>query len=183
MYMIRVINDIFTEDELDQLDSIVGEYDNLFTCPHTEELLACNGEMNTLRQHILAKKDIPTPFLKLIEFYPVEYKYVEWWYNDNSTPIVRHADHDGGLYLYTGVKRYPEMTYVYYRTTDLHQGGELILFEKEGSDNILEKIPPVENSLVIFDSKFEHVVEPYVGERLSLVLNPWKTRPLTTVYH
>lgn len=181
--MIRVINDVFTEAELQQFDDTVGEYDNLFTCPHTEELLPCKSNLNVLRQHIIAKKDVPAVFLKLIEFQPVEYKNVEWWYNSDADTITRHNDCDGGLFAYTGVKRFPEMTYVYYKTTDLEYGGDLVLFKEEGSDDILEKISPVRNSLVIFDAKFEHVVEPYEGSRVSLVLNPWKTRPLTTINH
>ena len=57
------------------------------------------------------------------------------------------------------------MTCVYYLSIKDLKGGNLL------TEN--EVIKPVENRLVCFSPGICHSVEPFTGERVSLIMNPW----------
>ena len=174
--MVQTFTDFLTQSEREEFTKQVNQLDKMFCCPHTDRLVPVKKN----RQNILSRSNVPDIFQKCIDAVPVEYNYIEWWYNKSGTEIVRHVDNDYGHEMLTGEIHLPLRTYVYYMHVDVSDGGELVLF-KGDTDEIAYNIPPVENSLVVFDSTIEHTVGSYDGERLSYAINPWPTRPVCYV--
>lgn len=172
--MVQIFTDFLTHDERVDFKQQIEKLDTMFCCPHTGKLVPCD---RVLRQHVLAAEHVPDVFHKCIQASPVEYNYIEWWYNTSDTEIDRHVDNDFGHEMITGEIHLPLRTYVYYMHVDVSNGGELILFDGD-TDDIVHTVNPVENSLVVFDSRFEHTVAAFDGERVSYAINPWLTRPV-----
>ena len=64
-----------------------------------------------------------------------------------------------------GVEKFPICSCVYYPEINVSLGGDL-LFETM-------RIKPLTNRLVIFSPNMLHTVEDFMGNRLSVAVNPW----------
>ena len=90
----------------------------------------------------------------------------EFWTHNNSRPSEDwHYDKDEFLFNATGIYEYPLCSMVYYPVVEDLKGGQLHLE--------CDIITPKENRLVIFPPKTYHYVEPFKGNRISLLVNPW----------
>ena len=81
-----------------------------------------------------------------------------------------HYDKDENLYHTTGILSFPLCSIVYYPVIEDMQGGELVF------DTFMLK--PIPNRLVLFSSNLKHGVNPYIGNRISIGINPWKEKPM-----
>ena len=89
----------------------------------------------------------------------------EFWTRLNRCVSDWHCDKDEKLYDEQKIVSYPLCTIIYYPHVDNMRGGELLL----GSDKILPKT----NRLVIFAPGIPHNVESFIGDRISMMVNPW----------
>ena len=90
----------------------------------------------------------------------------EFWTHNNSRPSEDwHYDKDEFLFNATGIYEYPLCSMVYYPVVEDLKGGQLHLE--------CDIITPKENRLVIFPPKTYHYVEPFKGNRMSLLVNSW----------
>jgi len=89
----------------------------------------------------------------------------EFWLNNNSRSSKWHIDKDERMKHEKGILSYPLCTMVYYIIVDNVVDGKL-----EMRDVIIE---PKNNRLIMFPSGIEHYVQPFSGNRASLVVNPW----------
>jgi hypothetical protein len=92
----------------------------------------------------------------------------EIWSNVNSVVPHWHIDKDERHYEATGEFKFPLCTIVYYPYVKDLKGGRLKLYETE--DLI---ITPKQNMVVVFPSNIPHIVEPFEGERLSVISCPY----------
>ena len=92
----------------------------------------------------------------------------EIWSNVNSAVPHWHIDKDERHYNATGEFKFPLCTIVYYPHVKNLQGGRLKLYEDE---SII--ITPKQNMVVVFPSNIPHLVEPFTGERLSVISCPY----------
>ena len=90
----------------------------------------------------------------------------EFWTHDNTRPPEGwHYDKDEFLFNENGTYDYPLCSMVYYPVVQDLEGGQLHLE--------CDIITPKENRLIIFPPKTYHYVEPFKGNRISLLVNPW----------
>ena len=90
----------------------------------------------------------------------------EFWTHDNTRPPGGwHYDKDEILFKENGTYDYPLCSMVYYPVIQDLEGGQLHLE--------YDIITPKENRLVIFPPKTYHYVQPFKGNRISLLVNPW----------
>ena len=90
----------------------------------------------------------------------------EFWTHNNTRPSEGwHYDKDEFLFNATGIYEYPLCSMVYYPVVEDLKGGQLHLE--------YDIITPKENRLVIFPPKTYHYVEPFDGNRMSIILNSW----------
>ena len=92
----------------------------------------------------------------------------EFWSHNNTTPRGWHIDQDEQLNGTTGQTRFPLCSMIYYLKIDNLRRGKLHI-----EDDI---ITPKSNRLVIFSPQLNHCVEPYMGDRIALCVNPWSTK-------
>ena len=92
----------------------------------------------------------------------------EFWSHNNTTPRGWHIDQDEQLNGITGQTRFPLCSMIYYLKIDNLRRGKLHI-----EDDI---ITPKSNRLVIFSPQLNHCVEPYMGDRIALCVNPWSTK-------
>ena len=92
----------------------------------------------------------------------------EFWSHNNTTPRGWHIDQDEQLNGSTGQTRFPLCSMVYYLKIDKLRGGKLHI-----EDDI---VTPKSNRLVIFSPQLNHCVEPFMGERIVLCVNPWSIK-------
>ena len=95
-------------------------------------------------------------------------KGYEFWSHNNTEPRGWHIDQDEQLNGTTGQTRFPLCSMVYYLKIDNLRGGKLHI-----EDDI---ITPKTNRLVIFSPQLNHCVEPFMGERIVLCVNPWSIK-------
>ena len=88
----------------------------------------------------------------------------EFWTRLNRCVGGWHCDKDERLYDEQKIVSYPLCTIIYYPHVNM-KGGELLL----GDDKILPKT----NRMVIFAPGIPHNVEDFIGERISMMVNPW----------
>lgn len=91
----------------------------------------------------------------------------KWVHTEKSINTVKwHVDEDVKYKLETGLTRLPKCTMLYYPyvASDL-LGGWFCTHS--------EKIRPISNRAIIFDSDIQHTVEPCRGARVSIIYNPW----------
>lgn len=91
----------------------------------------------------------------------------KWIHTEKSINSINwHVDDDVKYKLDTGVSRLPKCTMLYYPyvASDL-LGGWFCTHS--------EKIRPITNRAIIFDSHILHTVEPSRGDRVSIIYNPW----------
>lgn len=91
----------------------------------------------------------------------------KWVHTESSINSVEwHVDEDVKYKMSTGITRLPQCTMIYYPfvAEDL-LGGWFCTHS--------EKIRPVTNRAIIFDSSIQHTVEPSMGARVSMIYNPW----------
>jgi Rps23 Pro-64 3,4-dihydroxylase Tpa1-like proline 4-hydroxylase len=106
----------------------------------------------------------------------------EYWLNTTiigeGMPV--HFDKDEIHMLNTQELRTPMLGMIYYAHTEIPEGGELIIHAYE---NKHEKILPVPNRLVVFNSSQRHEVTRVLsGLRQSVAINIWDTAPNTDEY-
>ena len=90
----------------------------------------------------------------------------EFWTHDNTRPPGGwHYDKDEFLFDANATYDYPLCSMVYYPVIQDLEGGQLHLE--------YDIITPKENRLVIFPPKTYHYVQPFKGNRISLLVNPW----------
>ena len=92
----------------------------------------------------------------------------EFWTHYNTRPRDWHIDKDEQLKMKTGRSRLPLCSMVYYAYVDKLRGGNLHV-----EDDI---ITPRSNRLVIFSPGKYHCVEPFLGKRITLCVNPWSEK-------
>jgi len=92
----------------------------------------------------------------------------EIWSNVNNTVPHWHLDKDERHYDATGEIKYPMCSIVYYPYIKDLEGGRLHLYE---DSSII--IKPKQNMIVVFPSYIPHFVEPFTGERLSVISCPY----------
>ena len=92
----------------------------------------------------------------------------EFWTHYNTTPRNWHIDKDEQLKIKTGYTRFPLCSMVYYVYVDELRGGKLHI-----EDDV---ITPKSNRLVIFSPGKYHCVEPFLGKRITLCVNPWSEK-------
>lgn len=91
----------------------------------------------------------------------------KWIHTERSISSVKwHVDEDVKYKMSTGITRLPQCTMLYYPfvAEDL-LGGWFCTHS--------EKIRPITNRAIIFDSDIQHTVEPCRGTRVSMIYNPW----------
>jgi Rps23 Pro-64 3,4-dihydroxylase Tpa1-like proline 4-hydroxylase len=109
---------------------------------------------------------------------PRDFDGFEYWASQinkgNCLPI--HKDKDEALYTKTGQLEHPFIGSVYYCHKELPTGGFLQI--ERGRSRELERIQPVPNRLVLFDSSnFHSVSEVRHGFRRHLATNIWLKKP------
>ncbi len=92
----------------------------------------------------------------------------EFWSQNNTRPQNWHIDQDEQLVAKTNQTRFPLCSMVYYVKVNDLKGGKLHI-----EDDI---ITPKTNRLVIFSPQLNHCVVPFVGDRISLCVNPWSVK-------
>ena len=92
----------------------------------------------------------------------------EFWTHYNTIPRNWHIDKDEQLKIKTGYTRFPLCSMVYYVYVDELRGGKLHI-----EDDV---ITPKSNRLVIFSPGKYHCVEPFIGKRITLCVNPWSEK-------
>ena len=92
----------------------------------------------------------------------------EFWTHYNTIPRNWHIDKDAQLKIKTGYTRFPLCSMVYYVYVDELRGGKLHI-----EDDV---ITPKSNRLVIFSPGKYHCVEPFLGKRITLCVNPWSEK-------
>lgn len=108
----------------------------------------------------------------------VKYDGYEYWTQSLNSATERkdvgwHNDKDEHLFFNKGILKTPYIGFVYYAHRTIPDGGFLEI-NREGD---VERIQPVPNRLVIFDSGTEHrVVDITSDVRRSLVSNIWVER-------
>jgi len=92
----------------------------------------------------------------------------EFWTHFNTRPDDWHIDQDEKLVSTTGQTRFPLCSVVYYVKVKNLKGGKLHI-----EDDI---ITPKSNRMVIFSPKLNHCAEPFMGDRITLCVNPWSVK-------
>ena len=92
----------------------------------------------------------------------------EFWTHNNTRPRGWHIDQDQKLVNTTGQTRFPLCSVVYYVKVEDLKGGKLHI-----EDDV---ITPKSNRMVTFSPKLNHCVEPFMGERITLCVNPWSIK-------
>jgi hypothetical protein len=101
----------------------------------------------------------------------------ETWIRMNTRPRDWHRDHDDRLEMTTGELKYPICTTCYYPyVADNVKDGRLCF---ENGTIVLPKT----NRMVFFGPDVYHNVEPFTGERISILLNPWNETLCQTPCH
>lgn len=95
----------------------------------------------------------------------------EYWAHYGTRPEW-HVDKDEKLHQMNGNLVYPICSIVYYANINV-EGGKFM------TENVT--IEPINNRMILFSPGILHGVEPYVGTRLSVAINPWKIKPLEYV--
>jgi len=114
---------------------------------------------------------------------PSEFEGIEYWGGEihPGEGLDWHNDDDQSLYDKTGESSFPEIGSIYYaHKTPISEGFLEIQREYDDVFNIggMERIQPVPNRLVIFDSKVFHRVSPVVqGVRRHFTTNIWLKKP------
>lgn len=80
-----------------------------------------------------------------------------------------HKDTDETLLYRDKIESFPVCSCVYYPEINISVGGDLV-FETM-------RIKAVTNRFVIFTPSMLHTVEDFLGERLSVAVNPWSYKP------
>ena len=92
----------------------------------------------------------------------------EFWTHNNTRPRGWHIDQDQKLVNTTGQTRFPLCSVVYYVKVEDLKGGKLHV-----EDDV---ITPKSNRMVTFSPKLNHCVDPFMGERITLCVNPWSVQ-------
>lgn len=96
----------------------------------------------------------------------------ECWSQINSKPDSMHYDKDETMWGEQKKLVFPLCSTVLYFNVGKDLSGGLLSIE----DEVL--IKPKTNRLVIFSPGLLHGVKEFKGKRSSLLVNPWKTRPM-----
>lgn len=115
------------------------------------------------------------------DYYHVGYEY--WTQVISNRSLDRHYDKDEYLYETQKIIKNPIVGSIYYAHEDPIPGeeepvigGYLEILDSRGE---IERIKPVSNRLIIFDTKLLHGVTEATGTtRRSLLTNIWETKPL-----
>ena len=92
----------------------------------------------------------------------------EFWSHFNTRPRGWHIDQDEQLVGTTGQTRFPLCSVVYYVKVKNLKGGKLHIED--------EIITPKSNRMVTFSPKLNHCAEPFMGDRITLCVNPWSVK-------
>lgn len=113
---------------------------------------------------------------------PPQYAGIEYWANEYSMEGDRqhlgwHSDKDEHLFDTTRITKSPYVGSVYYCHRTLPADSYLEIRRGEGDNNI-ERVQPVPNRLVIFNSSVQHCVTPITaGLRRGFATNIWIDKP------
>ena len=88
----------------------------------------------------------------------------EFWTRLNTRPTRWHQDNDVKLSK-RGIIKFPLCSIVYYCYVENLSGGRLFIES--------DIITPKTNRLVIFAPRLLHYVEDFIGDRASMLINPW----------
>lgn len=164
MPLYHVIDDALTNAQIDDVRNF--SFDNVLDV-HTEEegddyFIFSPGSVGVLRCMI----DIASRFYDLSD--TVCY---EIWERINDRPYGWHYDKDEDL-ADQGKLVFPLCTIVYYLDVgeDLH-GGRFVVFDPIAYEK--QYVEPRKNRLLIVDPGVFHCVERFVGDRHSIICNPW----------
>ena len=95
-------------------------------------------------------------------------KGYEFWSHFNTRPRGWHIDQDEKLVSTTGQTRFPLCSVVYYVKVKDLKGGKLHIED--------DTITPKSNRMVIFSPNLNHCAEPFMGDRITLCVNPWSVK-------
>jgi hypothetical protein len=131
-----------------------------------------NNNKKSKQSAWIDKQDLPECLKPLKELAEKEFDIssavgFELWTHFNTKPEW-HYDKDEHLYNTTGELNTPLCSIAYYPYIDNVIGGNFI------TKDIAVK--PMTNRVVVFSPGLYHNVEPYIGTRFSLLLNPWQYR-------
>mgnify|MGYP003650394606 FL=1 len=93
----------------------------------------------------------------------------ETWSHHNTKPAPHH-DRDEFLYKTTGKLKFPLCSVIFYIEVTNLKGGKLFIND--------DAVIPKTNRLIIFGPGVWHSVEPFLGIRKVLLINPWAEKPL-----
>jgi hypothetical protein len=103
---------------------------------------------------------------KALQYFQIQhFAGLEIWTHYNSRPDW-HYDRDEKKYERERVNSFPLCSIIFYPRINIVSGGELVI--KDGIT-----IQPRTNRLVLMSPGTYHKVEPFVGERFSLLVNVW----------
>jgi len=92
--------------------------------------------------------------------------YEYWSHNTNATNIGWHIDMDEGMMKKENRLVCPMVSIAFYPVVENLAGGRLVIGKVDGV-----KVTPKTNRVVFFGPGLWHMVEPYYGNRLSVLIN------------
>ena len=161
-----ILDDVIHRDSLkslqsDNIKALQAHNDNTGKTNFNEKWYSLNED------HLF--KDICTSFLQLASSYFDLSSCIgyEFWTQNNTRPSRRHLDKDQQLLEEKGIYSFPLCSIIYYIFVDANLvGGKLDI-----EDDII--ITPKTNRMIIFPPGRYHYVQPFQGQRVSLLINPW----------
>jgi len=111
---------------------------------------------------------------------PEEYDGMEYWYStlNNVKSLDMHRDKDEAHMMKTGRLVHPYVGSIYYCHKELPEGGFLQIDRPESGEGYMERLQPVPNRLIIFDSDSYHgVTQIHSGIRRHVASNIWINKP------
>jgi hypothetical protein len=102
-------------------------------------------------------------------------KGFEWWINiSEKNSLGWHQDKDEKIGQENGAIICPNFGSIYYPFPHVVEGGFLEI-KLNDDDDMIEKLAPIYNRLIMFDPSQQHrVSKVYEGKRISFVVNLWK---------
>ncbi len=179
------------DDFLDREDKIYKEIASVFSNENYHKPLPSHTWMDKDKtaENVWEKMSqkiwkFATPFTS--DYVSNGYEGIEYWANrlHENKQLDWHIDKDEALYAERSTINTPILGSVYYAHTDEIYGGYLEI-QRRGPTNTesFERIEPVHNRLVIFNSSATHRVDDIVwGLRQHFATNIWSRKPLDKNY-
>ena len=156
-----IFDDFFSEDKLEfYQNKIINRTENI---PLSWFLIEQNHEYKDFCLELISLAKVFFDLSKGIGY--------EFWTQHNSRPESIHCDKDETLWDKQNELKYPICSIVFYLHTKKLSGGNLHL-----EDGTI--VVPKANRVVMFSPGIVHYVEEFEGERTSMLVNPWESKPL-----